>query len=47
MADNPTLALTRFAAGLSLDEVPLPVVRMVKRLILDHLGCALGEGARS
>jgi 2-methylcitrate dehydratase PrpD len=46
MADSPTLALTRFAAGLSLDKVPAHVVRMVKRLILDHPGCALG-GSRT
>jgi 2-methylcitrate dehydratase PrpD len=46
MADSPTLALSRFALGLSLDEAPAPVVRTVKRLVLDHLGCALG-GSRT
>jgi len=46
MADSPTLALTRFALGLSLDEVPARVFRMLKRLVLDHLGCALG-GSRT
>jgi len=46
MTDSPTLALARFAAGLSLDDVPAEVVRMAKRLVLDHLGCALG-GSRT
>src|SRR5262245_825888 len=46
MADGPTLTLARFAVGLSLDEVPISVIRIVKRLVLDHLGCALG-GSRT
>jgi len=46
MADSPTLTLARFALDLSLDAVPAPVLRMVKRLVLDHLGCALG-GSRT
>jgi 2-methylcitrate dehydratase PrpD len=46
MVDSPTLAIARFALGLSLDEVPVPVVRVVKRLVLDHLGCVLG-GSRT
>ncbi len=41
-----TAALARFTAALSLDAVPTPVVRAVKRLVLDHLGCALG-GSRT
>ncbi len=46
MAESPTAALARFALALSLDDVPSPVVRAVKRLVLDHLGCALG-GSRT
>jgi 2-methylcitrate dehydratase PrpD len=46
MADSPTRALGRFAHDLALDQVPAPVVRAVKRLLLDHLGCALG-GSRT
>jgi 2-methylcitrate dehydratase PrpD len=41
-----TAALARFASGLALDDVPPPVVRAVKRLLLDHLGCAVG-GSRT
>jgi MmgE/PrpD N-terminal domain len=41
-----TGALARFTSGLSLDDVPQPVVRAVKRLLLDHLGCTLG-GSRT
>jgi 2-methylcitrate dehydratase PrpD len=41
-----TAALAGFASGLALDDVPAPVVRAVKRLVLDHLGCALG-GSRT
>lgn len=46
MVESPTAALARFARALSLDDVPPPVVRAVKRLVLDHLGCALG-GSRT
>lgn len=46
VADSPTLALSRFALTLSLDDVPAAIVRAVKRLLLDHLGCALG-GSRT
>ena len=46
MADSPTRALGRFAHDLALDQVPAPVARTVKRLLLDHLGCALG-GSRT
>jgi 2-methylcitrate dehydratase PrpD len=41
-----TASLARFTSGLSLGDVPPPVVRAVKRLVLDHLGCALG-GSRT
>jgi 2-methylcitrate dehydratase PrpD len=43
---SPTGALARFASGLALRDVPPSVVRAVKRLLLDHLGCAAG-GSRT
>jgi 2-methylcitrate dehydratase PrpD len=43
---SATDALARFASGLALDDVPPSVVRAVKRLLLDHLGCAAG-GSRT
>jgi len=46
MAESPTAALAGFASRLTLDEVPPPVLRAVKRLLLDHLGCAAG-GSRT
>ncbi len=45
-AAGPTAALAGFACNLSLAQVPAAAVRAVKRLILDHLGCALG-GSRT
>ncbi|PYM68043.1 MAG: hypothetical protein DME11_01730, partial [Candidatus Rokuibacteriota bacterium] len=46
MASSATAELARFASALSLADVPVPVVGAVKRLVLDHLGCALG-GSRT
>src|SRR5206468_1452885 len=43
---SATAELARFASALSLADVPVPVVGAVKRLVLDHLGCALG-GSRT
>jgi 2-methylcitrate dehydratase PrpD len=43
---SATDALARFTSGLALDDVPPSVVRAVKRLLLDHLGCAAG-GSRT
>ncbi len=45
-AAGPTAALAGFACNLSLAQVPAAAVRAVKRLVLDHLGCALG-GSRT
>jgi 2-methylcitrate dehydratase PrpD len=46
MSTSPTAVLARYTATASLDGVPAGVVRRVKELILDHLGCALG-GSRT
>ena len=46
MTGSATATLARYAQALSLDDVPPPVIQQVKRLILDHLGCALG-GSRT
>ncbi len=42
---GPTGRLATWVAGLTLDDVPHPVVRRAKHLLLDGLGCAL-VGAR-
>jgi 2-methylcitrate dehydratase PrpD len=42
---GPTGRLATWIAGLTLDDVPHPVVRRAKHLLLDGLGCAL-VGAR-
>ena len=49
--DEPTLALARFAASLTFDDLPPPVVATLKQMILDSLGAALaattlGDGCR-
>jgi 2-methylcitrate dehydratase PrpD len=41
MLEGPTAVLARFASGLSLDDVPAPVVGHAKLSVLDTLGCAL------
>ena len=51
MVAAPTLALARFAASLTYDDLPPEAVANVKRMILDSLGCAiaataLGDGCR-
>ena len=48
---DPTAALAAFAAALRYDDLPAPVVAMVKRLVLDTLGVSLvattlGPGCR-
>jgi len=44
---SPGVALARFAAALSFDAVPAPVVRRAEDLLLDWIGSALaGKGAR-
>jgi 2-methylcitrate dehydratase PrpD len=44
--DGPTAVLARYTVDATLETVPAPVVRKIKELILDHLGCALG-GSRT
>lgn len=46
MPTGPTAALAHYTVEASLDAVTAPVVRKLKELILDHLGCALG-GSRT
>jgi 2-methylcitrate dehydratase PrpD len=46
MAESPTAALAGFASRLALEDVPPAVLRAVKRLLLDHVGCAAG-GSRT
>jgi len=46
MPIGPTAVLARYTVEASLDAVPAPVVRKVKELVLDHLGCSLG-GSRT
>ena len=44
---SPTAQLATFAAGLSFDDIPAPVVRKTEDLLVDWFGSALaGKGAR-
>jgi len=44
---HPAKTLARFAASLTLDAIPAPVLRRAEDLLLDWLACALaGKGAR-
>ena len=44
---HPGKTLAQFAAGLTLDAIPAPVLRRAEDLLLDWLACALaGKGAR-
>ena len=46
-ANDPTQALADFAATLSFDAIPAPVVRRTEELFLDWFGSALaGKGSR-
>ncbi|WP_043460805.1 MmgE/PrpD family protein [Azohydromonas australica] len=40
MTDNPTLALTRYAASTSLEALPADVVDRAKQVIFDEVACA-------
>ena len=45
--DHPARTLAEFAAGLTLEAIPAPVLRRAEDLLLDWLACALaGKGAR-
>ncbi len=42
---NPGAALARFAATVTIDAIPAPVLRRAEDLMLDWFGCALaGKG---
>lgn len=44
---DPGAALARFAATVTIDTIPAPVLRRAEDLMLDWFGCALaGKGAR-
>jgi 2-methylcitrate dehydratase PrpD len=42
MTQSPTATLAGYARALALGDAPAPVVRKLKELVVDHLGCALG-----
>ena len=47
MTDHPSKTLAAFVAGLRFEDIPTPVVRRAKDLLLDWFGSALaGKGAR-
>ena len=40
---HPAQTLARFAANLTLDAIPAPVLRRAEELMLDWFACALAE----
>ncbi len=47
MNTTPTAQLAAFAAGLTFDAIPAPVVRKAEDLLVDWFGSAIaGKGAR-